>query len=132
VPQKYYNWTTLKTCRYCHKQYPETDFGVAATLPNKVYRRQKCRYCYGKTKRLLIVRYRKWLECYKREKQCERCGVADFRVLDFHHGGSTEKDFNVSDFRYRAGFARLKEEVKKCTLLCANCHRIVHFKENNK
>jgi hypothetical protein len=119
----------LKACRYCHKQYPETDFGIVLTLPDKIYRRQKCRYCYRKTKKLLIARYRRWIEEYKRQRLCERCGNADFRVLDFHHDDFGEKDFNVADFRYKVGFKKLKKEVEKCSLLCANCHRIVHYKE---
>ena len=127
-----YNQGMLKTCRYCHKQYPETDFVVAVTLPEKIYRRQKCRYCYRKTKRLLIDRHRKWIEEYKQYERCEKCGIADFRVLDFHHDSLEKKDFNISDFRYRAGFKKLKEEVKKCSVLCANCHRIVHYEESKK
>ncbi|OGL25111.1 hypothetical protein A3A68_02285 [Candidatus Saccharibacteria bacterium RIFCSPLOWO2_01_FULL_48_13] len=122
----------LKRCRYCNKQYPESDFGVAATLPTKVYRRQKCRRCYRETKRLLIARQRKWIADYKQRRQCAKCGVSDFRVLDFHHNDSSGKDFNVADFRYKAGFARLKEEIGKCQLLCANCHRIVHYEEINQ
>src|SRR5581483_6176192 len=118
----------LKTCRYCHKQYPETDFGVAATSPNKVYRRQKCRHCYRETKRLYIARTRNWIKEYKEHGKCSKCGIADFRVLDFHHSG-TDKDFNISDFRYRAGFKKLKAEIEKCSLLCANCHRIAHYEE---
>lgn len=119
----------LKLCRYCNNRYPEIDFGVAATTPNKVYRRQKCRYCYRETKRLLIRRHRKWLEEYKRQGKCSKCGINDFRVLDFHHGESEGKDFNISDFRYRVGFERLKREVKKCSLLCSNCHRVEHYVE---
>ena len=122
----------LKECRYCHKKYPEKDFGVAATLPDRVYRRHKCRYCYRETKRDLIRRHRAWLEQYKKQRKCESCGNSDFRVLDFHHKDLKNKDFNISDFRYRAGFKKLQEEVEKCTLLCANCHRIVHYEEGHE
>lgn len=120
----------LKLCRYCNVRYPEKDFGVAATMPNKVYRRHKCRYCYRETKRLLVKRRRAWIEEYKRQRKCSKCGITDFRVLDFHHNGISEKDFNISDFRYKAGLERLKEEIKKCELLCANCHRISHHESN--
>lgn len=116
----------LKLCRYCKNRYPESDFGVAATTPNKIYRRHKCRYCYRQTKRLLIARYRKWIEDYKGERQCENCGLSDYRVLDFHHHDElVNKDFEVANFR--VGFERLKREIEKCVLLCANCHRIEHY-----
>ena len=117
----------LKLCRYCDKLYPESDFGVALTRPRKTYRRLKCKNCYRETKRLLVVRYRKWIEQYKQQRQCEICGISDFRVLDFHHGKVERKNFNISDFHRLVGFEKLKKEIKKCTLLCANCHRIEHY-----
>ncbi|MGH7156772.1 MAG: hypothetical protein ACREGG_01500 [Candidatus Saccharimonadales bacterium] len=120
----------FKRCRYCQKEYPETDFGVAATTPGKIYHRQKCRHCYREAKRLLIRRQRQWIKEYKAQRQCVKCGIADFRVLDFHHSDSGGKDFNISDFRYKAGLERLKKEIEKCSLLCANCHRIAHYEEN--
>lgn len=122
----------LKLCKYCNKKYPEKDFGIALTLPEKVYRRNKCRYCYRNTKRALIARQRGWIKEYKSQKSCESCGISDYRVLDFHHSGTDDKDFNISDFRYKAGFSKLKEEAEKCSLLCANCHRIVHYEESHE
>ncbi len=119
----------LKQCIYCGKDYPETDFGVAVSLPEKIYRRRKCRYCYRKTKSQLIIKYRLWIEEYKKSKKCERCGENDYRVLDFHHKILDDKIFNVADFRHRVGFSKLKAEVEKCSLLCANCHRVEHYNE---
>lgn len=120
----------LKKCLYCDKMYPEEDFGVAVTLPKKVYRRRKCRHCYRKTKKLLLKKHRRWLDDYKKRQQCTECGVVDFRVLDFHHNGTGDKDFNISEFYGRVGFDKLKQEIKKCVPLCANCHRIVHYESN--
>lgn len=117
----------LKLCRYCNQPYPENDFGVALTLPTKTYRRLKCKTCYRETKKLLVARYRKWIEEYKKHRQCEKCGESDFRVLDFHHSKLERKSFNVSDFHRLAGFEKLKKEIEKCALLCANCHRIEHY-----
>ena len=44
----------LKKCEYCNKYYPESDFGVALSTPKKIYKRLKCRFGYGKTKKLLV------------------------------------------------------------------------------
>ncbi|MFM2340035.1 MAG: hypothetical protein RLZZ360_671 [Candidatus Parcubacteria bacterium] len=117
-----------KVCRYCHKSYPETDFGVAKTVGEKVYRRQKCRYCYRKTKNILKSKRRSIIDERKEELGCERCGIRDVRVLEFHHRDSQTKDFAISDYYYHQfGTDRLNQEIAKCAVLCANCHRILHF-----
>lgn len=118
----------LKRCGYCDNLFPENDFGVAVTVTGKTYRRNKCRYCYRKTKKALIAKQRQWIAEYKSQRGCAKCGIDDFRVLDFHHSEDEEKNFNTSDFRYKVGFEKLRREIEKCSLLCANCHRIVHYK----
>lgn len=115
-----------KQCRYCSEWYPEAFFGVAATYPNKVYRRHKCKFCYGNTKNKLVKQHRQWIIDYKRRRSCSHCGISDYRVLDFHHKKGEEKDFELGSY-HRIGFKRIKKEVEKCILLCANCHRIAHF-----
>jgi hypothetical protein len=49
-------------------------------------------------------------------------------VFDFHHIDPTQKDFSVG--KYKIWNDRLQAELKKCILLCANCHRIRHFEED--
>lgn len=58
--------------------------------------------------------------------KCEHCGESRFYVLDFHHDlEKYEKSFNISKYRsYRISL--LLEEIKKCKLLCSNCHRKHH------
>ncbi len=117
----------MKQCRYCKKSFPETDFGVAKTTPKKVYRRQKCRYCYRKTKNIQKSSRRQWIDDYKAERGCEKCGNKDYRVLDFHHKISSLKKFSISDFYYyQFSMEKTKEEIAKCIVVCANCHRILH------
>ena len=43
-------------------------------------------------------------------------------VMDFHHSDRTTKEFNVSILSM--GIERLAEEIVKCEVLCANCHRL--------
>jgi len=106
--------------------FPESAFGVALTKPEKVYRRRKCRDCYRSTKQILIQRHYKWLSEYKRERGCYKCGTKDHRVLDFHHRDEKAKIFGIGGFRREVGFQRLKDEIEKCEVVCANCHRILH------
>jgi hypothetical protein len=60
------------------------------------------------------------------EWKCSVCGYARCKhALEFHHVDGTHKDFIVSA-RWTISFEKLKNEIAKCVLLCANCHREVH------
>lgn len=59
--------------------------------------------------------------------KCERCGETDIRVLDFHHHNN-DKEFWFNQLKsYR--WSRIENEMKKCILLCRNCHATI---ENEK
>lgn len=61
---------------------------------------------------------------------CLDCGYSDPRALQFHH--ISDKDGNVADAIRRAwGLEKLKKEIAKCVVLCANCHQIRHFNERS-
>ena len=63
---------------------------------------------------------------YKGNK-CIICGYNKCtRALEFHHAQSGKKDFGISDKGYTRSWKRVKREIDKCILLCANCHREVH------
>jgi 5-methylcytosine-specific restriction endonuclease McrA len=71
-----------------------------------------------------------WLRDYKKTLHCVTCGFADFRALTFHHEHREEKRFNIADMVVRGhGVASLQQEIAKCIVLCANCHRIEHAGE---
>ena len=74
-----------------------------------------------------LVQYRKReLVAYKGGK-CERCDEEYHpNVFDFHHHDHTLKKFGVSQANMQRSWANLLNEVDKCHLLCANCHREVH------
>ena len=79
------------------------------------------------TKSTLQKNKEKMLE-YKKTLCCRRCGTDDYRLLDFHHEG--EKDNKVSALLH-GGYAwqRIQKEIDKCIPLCANCHRLEHWKD---
>ena len=78
------------------------------------------------------------MNCIKRRKanlisifggKCCICGFNDFQeALEFHHVNPEEKEFGLS-----ASSATTKSlekqiaEVKKCILVCANCHRGIEY-----
>jgi len=65
---------------------------------------------------------------YKGSK-CETCGYNRcIEALEFHHNNSSGKNFSISEKGYTRSWAKVKEELDKCLLLCANCHREVHAK----
>lgn len=72
---------------------------------------------------------KEFIERVKRLSQC-KCGESRHWVLDFHH--QEDKDFNVSDAVKRGySIAKVKDEIRKCMILCANCHRDLHYKEDS-
>ena len=70
----------------------------------------------------------KWV-AYKSSLSCTKCGFSHVAALDFHHTDPTQKDGNIHRFVSNGQFAKAYEEVKKCVVLCANCHRIHHHDE---
>lgn len=58
--------------------------------------------------------------------KCCICGYNKcLSALEFHHTDPTKKDFSISSNAHIA-FEKALEEVKKCALVCANCHREIH------
>lgn len=58
--------------------------------------------------------------------KCCICGYnKTHRALSFHHLDPKKKDFNISR-KSAWGFNKVKTELDKCVLLCANCHAEVH------
>ena len=69
---------------------------------------------------------RKWIAEYKEGRGCCICGEAHPRCLDFHHVGEEKKDTNISRLISTGRLGVIKEEIKKCIIVCANCHRKIH------
>ncbi|MDH5667421.1 MAG: HNH endonuclease [Nitrospira sp.] len=59
--------------------------------------------------------------------RCQKCGYDRcMEALEFHHLTSSRKDFGISSKGYTRSWEKIREELDKCLLLCANCHREVH------
>jgi len=60
--------------------------------------------------------------------KCQCCGYDKcYDALEFHHIDPSKKDFSFGGYRASPkNLSSLIEELKKCIMLCANCHREVH------
>jgi len=60
--------------------------------------------------------------------KCIRCGYTQcIAALQFHHRNPKEKEFRLSQNSTKS-LTRMREEAKKCDLLCANCHMEEHYR----
>jgi len=61
--------------------------------------------------------------------KCELCGYDKCReALEFHHQDNAKKDFGISYKGITRSWKKIQQEIEKCTLVCANCHREIHAK----
>lgn len=67
----------------------------------------------------------------KSKLKCCICGEHRYWLLDFHHRDPNEKDFNVSKIMRYKGMELMLKEIEKCDVLCANCHRDMHYRIEN-
>lgn len=67
--------------------------------------------------------------------KCEICGFEydgkNAACFDFHHVNPDEKAYNPST-ALRLSKEKRDMELSKCLLICANCHRLIHAKRNDK
>jgi len=56
--------------------------------------------------------------------KCQICGYNKYPgALDLHHTNSKDKKFGIGDKGYTRSWNKIKSELDKCILICANCHR---------
>lgn len=115
----------LKKCFSCE---------VTMTIEN-FYKKGKnnlqpyCKTCFNKKSTQRWIDRKIWAIQYKGSK-CIDCNLTypetPYQVFDFHHIEPTHKDMDWSKIRL-SSFSRMKSELDKCVLLCANCHRVRHI-----
>lgn len=74
---------------------------------------------------------RQWLEELKSKLKCP-CGMSHIAALTFHHNDPEEKDLEISKVvAHGWKKERILKEMEKCTVLCRNCHAILHWNERH-
>lgn len=117
-----------KRCPACEQDLPLDDY---------YYRRLEHRpsvYCKGCTNRQTTVRQHRLKQeaCHYKGGKCEHCGYDRFiGALEFHHLDPEQKDFGLGQAKL-TNFEKVKAELDKCVLLCANCHREEHARQRGR
>lgn len=69
---------------------------------------------------------REWLSNIKDDLECLRCGESFNEALDFHHKDDSDKFDGITHMINRYSKEKTRNEIEKCVVLCANCHRKAH------
>jgi hypothetical protein len=131
----------MKKCGKCSKIKPLEDFHKNPTKKDGVQSMcKKCRKEYHRDHYLRNTnvykakannhrkRNRDYIQDIKKQSICSSCSEDRWYVLDFHHLG--DKEFDVSAMIAKASsLEKIKEEIEKCIVLCANCHRELHHNQ---
>lgn len=65
---------------------------------------------------------RSFIKTLKESVACVDCGVKyPYYVMDFDH--LEDKEFSINFLSSTGRIGALKKEIKKCEIVCANCHR---------
>lgn len=62
--------------------------------------------------------------------KCACCGETRAHILNFHHIDGEQKDGTPANLIKDGKIEEFFQEIKKCMLLCSNCHQDFHFKES--
>jgi len=72
-----------------------------------------------------------WYVELKQQLVCGRCGEDHPACIQFHHTDPTTKERSVADAISRGwGRARILAEIRKCEVICANCHVKEHARSS--
>ena len=91
--------------------------------------RDRIRYDYGQSV----------LKRYKLMKGCAKCGYNENEhALQFNHIDPKQKRFLLAQKAHKMvlnrdtkGKQKLKEELNKCEVVCANCHAIITYENKH-
>ena len=130
----------MKICAKC--KFPKDEWEFNKKKGTKDNRQHICKLCDNERAKLLYAnnkehykkqiaerkkRYKQelnsFLALYLKEHPCVDCGEEDIRCLDFDH----VRDFkfkNISKMKQDTNSLDvIKNEISKCEVRCANCHR---------
>lgn len=113
----------FRFCPKCKKDCATTDFYSRRGKENSSV------YCKSCTSIQTVERQRRLKQEIVDYKggSCVKCGYNKYiGALEFHHLDPSKKDFTIAHRRLTKLNDEIKNELEKCILVCANCHREIH------
>lgn len=116
----------MKHCNKCNRDLPDDRFGKNGNGSRSI-----CKDCQCERIKLGQQKTKDYIQSLK--TQCSQCGYDRcVEALEFHHIDPTEKEGTIARYSRRvfspATKSLIDQEVSKCVVLCANCHREKHSK----
>ena len=104
-------------CIECQKEYRKTHY-------------EKNKQKYIEKASVWRDDFKQWWTEYKLQFKCP-CGEDHPSCIEFHHTND-DKEFNIADLSNQGCKRRLLQELSKCTPLCSNCHKKLHWEQRQK
>lgn len=138
-------YMNTKICSRCNDDLALERF--SKNKSSKDGRHHQCKECRSASNKESYLRYRHsklyketsenrkqsirdWFANYKKSLSCELCGENHPACLQFHHKDRNDKTIEVSQAVLRKwSIESIEKEIKKCQVLCANCHFKLHYEE---
>lgn len=111
---------------------PQQKFCSGACKSKDFYDKTLGTSANGYYKQTVKGNSRKLMFIDERGGKCEICGYnKNMAALEFHHVNPNEKEFEL-DKRSLSNnsIQTLRNELEKCIVVCANCHREIHHKDS--
>ena len=128
------NWKgySCRVCRECGKlrqrrKMENPDFRANTSARMRNWRKEHSER-YLATARRSYAKRDEWLRGFK--AKCKYCPESRYPCLDFHHRDPAQKDVTIGQVRHWSR-ERLTVEIAKCDIVCANCHRWLHWEERH-
>lgn len=121
-----------KNCHsiYSHKYRKRKKCGVKSRSYIRGGKRDRFGHSVAKIRSNRETRYQTFLN-YIATKKCKDCKESNPIVFEFDHRNPKFKKFNIARIVAYVSFNKLLKEMKKCDIVCANCHKIRTAKRNN-
>ncbi len=118
----------MKMCKKCNSTFEPKQYNQVRCDKCKVRQKLSLETRQARTERhnaTFVARRLKLIEDFGH--RCARCGYNEcVEALEFHHVDASTKIFSLTTRGFSKSPERVKDEAKKCILLCANCHREEH------
>jgi hypothetical protein len=131
----------MRKCSKCKEEKLESQFNFK--IKNLGILQYQCKNCtrlsiknhYNRNREYYLEKVQKrnvllrqevvnYIQNYLLNNPCVDCGESNPVVLEFDHKGEVPKFRAVSSLiRGRFSLKKIKEEIIKCDVRCANCHR---------